>query len=98
MTKSGQSILRGARQALQYARGEGDSGFVAHVPEEVDVKAIRKQLGLSQREFARQFGFEHRSIQNWEHKRRHPRGMARAYLLVIKNDPETVRRSLNASA
>jgi len=97
MRKSGQSILRGARQALQYARGDGDdSGFVAHVPEEIDVKSIREQLGLSQRQFAEQFGFEQRSIQNWEHKRRHPRGMARAYLLVIKNDPEAVRRSLAA--
>ena len=32
MSKAGQSILRGARQALDYARGERD-GFVAHVPE-----------------------------------------------------------------
>ncbi|MDZ7788149.1 MAG: transcriptional regulator [Halofilum sp. (in: g-proteobacteria)] len=94
MSKSGQSMLRGARQALQYARGEEASDFVAHVPDNLDVKSIRENLGLSQRQFARQFGFEHRSIQNWEHKRRHPRGMARAYLLVIKNDPEAVRRSL----
>lgn len=98
MGKSGQRILRGARQALQYARGEDESDFVAHVPEDLDVKSIRDQLGLLQRQFARQFGFGHRSIQNWEHKRRHPRGMARAYLRVIKNDPEAVRRSLKASA
>src|ERR1041384_8261716 len=31
MSKAGQSILRGARQALGYARGERE-GFIAHVP------------------------------------------------------------------
>src|SRR5579864_1420724 len=51
MSKSGQSILRGARQALDYARGARE-GFVAHVPEAVDVASIRKRLGLSQNEFA----------------------------------------------
>src|SRR5256885_9636899 len=40
MSKAGQSILRGARQALDYARGER-AGFIAHVPERVDVGAIR---------------------------------------------------------
>ena len=98
MSKSGQRILQGARQAVQYARGEDGADFVAHVPDDIDVKSIRENLGLSQRQFARQFGFEHRSIQNWEHHRRHPRGMARAYLLVIKNAPEAVRRSLKDSA
>ena len=94
MGSAGESILRGARQALEYAEGRRDDDFVAHVPDEVDIKAIRESLGLSQRQFAQQFGFEQRTIQNWEHKRRHPTGMARAYLLVIKNDPDAVRRSL----
>ena len=31
MSKAGESILRGAREALAYARGEGD-GCVAHTP------------------------------------------------------------------
>ncbi len=94
MSRAGESTLRGAEQALDYAEGRRDEDFVAHVPEEVDIKAIREGLGLSQRQFAQQFGFEQRTIQNWEHKRRNPTGMARAYLLVIKNDPEAVRRSL----
>lgn len=98
MSKAARSILRGAGQALDYANGERGRGFVAHVPEEIDVKSIREGLGLSQRQFAEQFGFEQRSVQNWEHKRRRPRGMARAYLLVIRNDPDAVRRSLGLSA
>ena len=40
MSKAADSMLRGAREALAYAQGERD-GFVAHVPEQVDVKAVR---------------------------------------------------------
>ena len=93
MSRSGQSILRGARQALAYARGARDE-FVAHVPDEVDVAAIRKQLGLSQSEFAAQFGFKLDAVQNWEQGRRHPDGAVRAFLRVIAKEPAAVQRAL----
>ena len=93
MSKSGQSILRGARQALEYARGARE-GFVAHVPEDVDVAAIRKRLGLSQGDFAAQFGFKLDAVQNWEQGRRRPEGAARAFLRVIEREPAAVQRAL----
>jgi putative transcriptional regulator len=93
VSRSGQSILRGARQALDYARGARE-GFVAHVPEEVDVAAIRKRLGLSQGEFAAQYGFKLDAVQNWEQGRRRPDGAARAFLRVIEREPEAVQRAL----
>lgn len=93
MSKSGQSILRGARQALAYAKGRR-KGFVAHVPDHVDVAAIRKRLGLSQGEFAARFGFKLDALQNWEQGRRRPEGSARALLRVIDREPEAVERAL----
>ena len=93
MSKGGQSILRGARQALDYVRGARE-GFVAHVPEEIDVAAIRKRLGLSQGEFAARFGFKLDAVQNWEQGRRRPDGAARAFLRVIEREPEAVQRAL----
>jgi putative transcriptional regulator len=93
MSKAGQSILRGARQALDYAQGERD-GFAAHVPERVDVGAIRQGLGLSQAEFAVRFGFKLDAVQNWEQGRRRPEGAARAFLRVIEREPESVQRAL----
>jgi putative transcriptional regulator len=95
MSKAGESILRGARQALAYARGARE-GFVAHVPEEVDIKALRKRLGLSQRRFAQRFGFELDALQNWEQGRRRPEGPARILLKVIEHDPVTVQKALTA--
>lgn len=93
MSKSGQSILRGARQALDFARGSRE-GFVAHVPDEVDVAAIRKRLGMSQGEFAVQFGFKLDALQNWEQGRRRPDGATRAFLRVIEREPDAVQRAL----
>jgi putative transcriptional regulator len=95
MSKAGQSILRGARQALAYAKGER-AGFVAHVPKHVDVAAIRKRLGLSQAEFATRFGFKLDAVQNWEQGRRRPEGAARALLRVIDREPKAVQRALAA--
>ena len=93
MSKSGESILRGARQALDYGRGER-AGFVAHVPEDIDVAAIRKRLGLSQGDFAARFGFKLDAVQNWEQVRRRPEGAARAFLRVIEREPDAVQRAL----
>jgi putative transcriptional regulator len=95
MSKAGESILRGAREALAYARGE-DGGCVAHVPETVDVRHIRKELGMSQVEFAMSFGFGIDAVRNWEQGRRRPEGAARAFLKVIEHDPDAVRRALAA--
>ena len=93
MSKAGESTLRGAREALAYAKGER-AGFVAHVPDQLDVKAIRACLGLSQAEFALRFGFDVRAVENWEQGRRQPEQPARAFLRVIEREPDAVMRAL----
>jgi putative transcriptional regulator len=97
MSKAGESLLRGAREALDYARGARE-GFVAHVPELIDVKAVRLKMGLSQAKFANQFGFSVDAVRNWEQGRRQPDIAARAFLMVIDREPEAVRRALSAPA
>lgn len=93
MSKAADSMLRGAEEALAYARGVRE-GFAAHVPDEVDVRAVRARLGLSQRQFAARFGFAMDALQNWEQGRRRPDGAARAFLTVIDREPEAVARAL----
>jgi len=63
-----------------------------------NVKAIRHKLGLSQAEFARQFGFSVRTVQQWEQGRTVPDRPARILLRVIEAAPRTVERALAASA
>jgi putative transcriptional regulator len=95
MTKAGEKILAGARQALAYARGDHSKG-VAHVPAVVDVKSIREHLGSTQAEFASRFGFNLRTLQQWEIGRRMPHGPARILLTIIAREPKAVRRALAA--
>ena len=94
MSKAGSKLIKSAKQALDYARGETGEGFVAHVPEEVDVRSIRVALGLTQSEFSHRFGFDVRTVQDWEQKRRMPDRSARILLRIISRDPEAVQRAL----
>jgi hypothetical protein len=41
---AGERMIESARQALAFARGEKDHGCVVHVPDEIDVKAIREKM------------------------------------------------------
>ena len=91
---AGDRMIESARQALAFAKGESDHGCVVHVPDEIDVKAIREKISLSQNEFAKLFGLSKRTREHWEHGRRVPSGPARAFLTVIAREPEAVRRAL----
>jgi putative transcriptional regulator len=60
------------------------------VPPEIDVKAIRTKLSMSQKDFAAEFGFTYDQVKAWEQKRFRPQGGAGAYLLIIERDPNAV--------
>ena len=93
-----QSIRRGLEEAVAYAKGEADESlYRVHVPERVDVRAIRGRLGMTQEAFALAFGFSVNTLRHWEQGKRQPEGPTRAYLLVIDRDPEAVRRALRAA-
>jgi putative transcriptional regulator len=83
---------------LAFAESKADpSEYGVHVLDDVDVKAIRKKIGMTQEVFARHFGVSARTVQDWEQKHRHPSGPARAFLKVIDREPEAVRRALTNS-
>jgi putative transcriptional regulator len=58
------------------------------------VKIIRRALGLTQEEFAKQFQIPIGTLRDWEQDRNSPDTAAEAYLRVIARDPEAVRRAL----
>ena len=88
-------ILRGLEQALAFVEGTAKKGtYVVHIPPEIDVKAIRGRLGMTQREFAVRVGFSVNTLRHWEQGRRVPEGPTRAYLLVIDREPQAVQKAL----
>ena len=98
MSKIADSIRRGLQEAVAYAKGEADkNAYRVHVPERIDVKAIRTNLGMTQDEFASQFGFSVNTLRHWEQGSRRPEGPTRAYLLVIERAPKAVRKALQAA-
>jgi len=98
MSKHAKSIRRGLEQAIAYARGEAKEGtYRVHVPGEIDVRAIRTKLRMTQEEFAGRFGFSVNTLRHWEQGKRQPEGPTRAYLLVIDRAPKAVQKALEAA-
>ena len=98
MRKIADSIRRGLQEAVAYSKGEADKkAYRVHVPERIDVKAIRTNLGMTQGEFASQFGFSVNTLRHWEQGSRRPEGPTRAYLLVIERAPKAVQKALQAA-
>jgi len=93
---AGRKIIDGLTEAVAYARGDKAGAAVREVkvPQNVDVRAIRTKLGLSQREFALRFGFSLGSVRNWEQGHRGPEGSARLLLTIIDKEPGIVDRVL----
>lgn len=97
MSTVADSIRRGLEQAVAYADGKADKEtYHVHVPEHIDVKAIRTKLDMTQQEFAGRFGFSVNTLRHWEQGMRQPEGPTRAYLLVIDRAPQAVQDALQA--
>ena len=95
MSTAADNIRKGLHEAIRYAKGRAPkSAYRVHVPANVDVKAIRTKLNLTQRAFAARFGFSVNTLRHWEHGSRQPEGPTRAYLLVIERAPDVVQKVL----
>ena len=97
MSKIGESLLRGAQEALEYAKGEkkGTKTYQVKIPKKINVSAIRDKLNMSQSVFAACFGFSIRTIEKWEQGVRQPDVAARAYLIVIEKNHQAVEFALS---
>ena len=98
MRTIGEEIIQGLREAVDYSRGHTSEHRTHEVkiPETVDVRGIREKLRMTQREFARRFGFSVYSVRNWEQGRRTPEGPARILLTIIYREPDAALRALSA--
>lgn len=101
MSEFGKKLLESMEQAVEIVQGDmPKSDYVEHIvqvaraPERVDVKAIRKSMGMTQAGFAASFGLSLYTLRGWEQGKRKPDPAARAYLRVIEKAPDTVRAAL----
>ena len=95
----GQEIITSLKEAIAWAGGENVQARVTTIQiPAVDVRAVRRRLGLSQSEFAARFGFQPATLRNWEQGRTRPDGPARVLLAVIARHPEAVEDALREAS
>jgi putative transcriptional regulator len=107
MSKVGSQLIQAAEEALAYARGElkpasggpreggGPNVYRFHdTPDLMNVRFLREDMGLSRQQFADVFGFAVDELADWELGRRSPEGSARAFLKVIRWNPQEALRAL----
>lgn len=91
------SVVTGLEEALGGLEGRGSTGriFTVRARTGADLKRLRSErLGMTQQEFAMQFGIALDTLRKWERSAREPDGPARAYLAVIEHNPEAVLEAL----
>jgi putative transcriptional regulator len=98
MSKLGKKLIAAANEGIAIARGEAHPAtYRVHVPAEIDVRAMRRKLGMTQERFAIRYGLTLARVRDWEQGRSSPDGAIRAYLKVIEKEPEAVERALTAA-
>lgn len=98
-TALGRRLIRAGEEALRHARGQIQLTEVVYpVVPLIDIRELRESLGLSQAEFARAYGFSPRSLQDWEQGRRQPESAVRAYMAVIRSNPNGVAEALRKAS
>lgn len=96
MSTAFESIKQGLQEAIAHAQGDvrGVRGVRVHRPREIDVKAVRAKVGMTQEQFAARFGFSTATLRHWERGDRTPHGPALVLLNVIERNPQAVIEAL----
>ena len=93
MNKFSDDLVRGMKEAAAFAEGKR-TGARVHVVEVPDVRAIRRQLHMSQQRFAETYRIPLPTLKNWEQGRRAPDAPAAAYLQAISRQPVAIKEAL----
>jgi len=95
MSKFGDDLIESLTEALAHVRGEPNAVRVTTIAVEIpDVRAIRRNLHMSQERFATTYRIPLATLKNWEQGRRHPDAPAAAYLQAISRRPREIGEAL----
>jgi len=89
----GEALLEGLEEARAWKRGELALETVNIDPMPTDrIKAIRRKVAKSAKDFERRFGIPAATINNWEQGRRKPDLAGRLLLQTIEAAPDLVEK------
>ena len=89
MSEAYKSISNGLKEAIEYSKGNS-KGAREFKPKHIDVKKLRKRIGMSQPKFASSFGISLGTLRHWERGDRYPQGPALVLLNLLSKDPNRV--------
>ena len=96
---NGKEIIEGLAEIKAWRGGKTKlRTTMVDLPRAVEVPAIRKELGLSQEQFAGLLGVSVATLRNWEQGRRTPEGPAIALLRIAARHPRILRENLRSAA
>lgn len=79
-------------EAVQSALDAKEKGRL--VRPNLDISEIRKQLGLTQKEFSATYHIKLQTLRNWEQHKRIPDITSLAYLTCIAKQPKVIQKIL----
>ncbi len=94
MNSAFESIKQGLQEAIDYSEGRLNNVRV-YKPTPVDIKQMRKRVGMTQLEFSSAFGISIGTLRHWERGDRTPKGPALVLLNLVKKEPNTILRVLS---
>lgn len=97
MTSMFKDLMNGLDEVEVFLAGK-EAGHKVNLPENVNVKGIRKRLKMTQARFSSTFGFSLDAVKHWEGGRRTPEAAARAFLIVIEKNPGAVLAALHSQS
>jgi putative transcriptional regulator len=89
-------LIQSLKEAKAISHGEAPASRRIKVMTP-DVKMVREQIGLSQREFAELIQVSIKTLQNWEQHRRNPTGPAAVLLKIVLTAPDLALKTLHTS-
>lgn len=94
----GEALIEGLEEARAWKRGELALETVNIDPMPTErIRAIRRKVAKSAKQFERRFGIPAATINNWEQGRRKPDPAGRLLLQVLDMAPEVVEKAAAAS-
>lgn len=94
MNSAFESLKQGLREAIDYSEGRLKNVRV-YKPTPVDIKQLRKRVGMTQLEFSSAFGISIGTLRHWERGDRTPKGSALVLLNLVQKEPHTILRVLS---
>jgi len=96
MKETFESIKKGLNATIDFSAGKTVKAKVNKIDSHIDVKHVRKNIGMTQKDFALSLGISLATLRHWERGDRLPHGPGLVLINLVKKDPQTIFKLLES--